>query len=56
MATTQNVQPTYAQMQNALSELMRTNEQLRREVAELQAAHKLLQLKNDELISNFIRN
>lgn len=36
-------------MQNAISELMQTNEQLRREMAELQANHKLLLLKNEEL-------
>jgi len=41
--------PLYAEMQNAISELMQTNEQLRREVSELKANQKLLQLKNDEL-------
>lgn len=42
-------QPTCAQMQNAISELLQTNEQLRREISLLQTSQKLLQLKNDEL-------
>lgn len=41
---------TYAEMHNTMTELMRTNENLRREVAELQAGQKLLQLKNEELL------
>ena len=49
MQANTDIQPTFAQMQNAISELMQTNEQLRREVAELQASQQLLQLKNSEL-------
>ncbi|VVC27523.1 Pre-C2HC domain,Endonuclease/exonuclease/phosphatase,Zinc finger [Cinara cedri] len=37
-------------MQNILTELKHANEQLHRQVAELQASQKLLQIKNSELI------
>lgn len=33
-----DIQPTFAQMRNVISELMQANEQLRREVTELQAS------------------
>jgi len=49
MTTTMKIQSTYAQIQNAISELMQTNEQLCRKILLLQASHKLLQLNNDEL-------
>jgi len=37
-------------MQNAISELMRTNNELRQELSLMQANYKLLQLNNEELL------
>jgi hypothetical protein len=42
--------PTYAELQNILTEFKYINEQLCHEVAELQTSKKLLQIKNNELI------
>jgi len=44
-----DLQLTYEQMQNAISELMRTNNELRQELSLIQASYKLLQLNNEEL-------
>jgi len=44
-----DIQPAYEQMQNVISELMRTNNELRQELSLMQASNKLLQLNNEEL-------
>ncbi|KAL4132585.1 hypothetical protein QTP88_009709 [Uroleucon formosanum] len=44
-----NIQPTYEQMQNEITELMRTYNKLRQELFLMQANYKLLQLNNEEL-------
>ncbi|KAL4135051.1 hypothetical protein QTP88_006713 [Uroleucon formosanum] len=44
-----NIQPTYEQMQNVITELMRTNNELHQELSLTQANCKLLQLNNKEL-------
>lgn len=42
--------PTYAEMQNILTQLKHANEQLRRQVTEIWTSKKLLQIKIGELV------